>query len=472
MILAERDRPVYCTQCGSIVNAGARFCGVCGAPVVSPSAQDAAPTREIPAQAYAPPPASSNSRTLPLVLGLASVLIVLIGIGAIVGFALVGGNNDPKTPQASANEPAPADNPQANEQEQNNQSPEASQPPTDQELAVGDSVEVEGVEATLNGVRILPNTDFDQPIENPDNRFLATDLTFENVSEEAISISSLLELVLKNEEGYSASQTFHSQQRELAEGEISPGQKASGEIVYEVPPESRGLQLDYKPFARGGTYTWAIGDPQGIATAPQPEATPETTSSPEPTTVAPPASDTEIAEAAEDYYQAVDREDWAYTYANLDAATRALYPEDEWYLKNQYFADTEGLELSTVDVVVEGSTSDPEVGTTVYRTFKDGTSIDRYTLFVQEEGVWKHRFTEEENAIFEPGVPYEEFISEGSASATSDDSAGSESSASAVADGDVNCDEVSQELAQAILEANEDDPNDLDGDDDGTACNG
>ncbi|MBA2510537.1 MAG: DUF4352 domain-containing protein [Rubrobacteraceae bacterium] len=361
-------------------------------------------------QAYAPPPASnsSNSRALPLILGLAAVLIVLIGIGAIVGFALVGGNNDTETPQASANEPAPADNPQASGQEQNNQSTEASRPPTEQELAVGDSVEVEGVEATLNGVRILPTTDFDQPLENPDNRFLAADLTFENVSDEAISISSLLELVLKNEAGYSASQTFHSQQRELAEGEISPGQKASGEIVYEVPPESRGLQLDYKPFARGGTYTWTIGDPQGIATAPQPE---ETTSSPEPTVIAPPAaSDTEVAEAAKDYYQAVDREDWAYTYANLDASTRTLYPEDEWYLKNQYFADTEDLELSTIDVVVEGSTSDPEVGVNVYRTFTGGSSIDRYTLFVEEDGAWKHRFTGEENAIFQPGVPYDNFV--------------------------------------------------------------
>jgi hypothetical protein len=106
----------------------------------------------------------------------------------------------------------------------------------------------------------------------------------------------------------------------------------------------------------------------------------------------------------------VDREDWAYTYANLDASTRALYPEDEWYLKNQFFADTEGLELATIDVVVEGSTSDPEVGVTVYRTFEDGTSIERYTLFVQEDGIWKHRFTAEENAIFQPGVPYEDFV--------------------------------------------------------------
>jgi hypothetical protein len=178
---------------------------------------------------------------------------------------------------------------------------------------VGDSVEVEGIEATLNEVRILATTDLDQPIQNPDNRLLAADLTFENVSEGTVSVSSLLEFVLKNEEGYSASQTVHTQQRELAESEIGPGQKASGEIVYEVPPESRGLQLDHKPFARGGTYTWAIDDLQDVA-APRPREpappAPEVTSpAPEPTSSAPPASETEVAEAAEDYYQAVDRED-------------------------------------------------------------------------------------------------------------------------------------------------------------------
>ncbi len=415
--MAEGDRPVYCTRCGGIVNAGARFCGACGAPVSS-AARDAAPTQEMPARSYAPPPAPNGSpnRALPLILGLAAVLLVLAGIGAIVGLALTGGEGTP-TPNSSANEPPPAKADGPTEQDRD-EDPEASEPQTEREFGVGDSVEVGGVEATLNGVRILPTTDFDQPIENPDNRFLAADLTFENVSEAAVSVSSLLEFVLKNEEGYSASQTIHTQQRELAEGEIGPGQKASGEIAYEVPPESRGLQLDYRPFARGGTYTWAIGALQDIETAPEPEeATPpppepeETdTPAPEPTSSAPPASETEVAEAAEDYYQAVDREDWAYTYANLDAATQALYPEDEWYRKNQYFADTEGLELSTIDVVVENSTSDSEVGVTVYRTFKDGTSIDRYTLFVREAGVWKHRFTAEENAIFQPGVPYEEFV--------------------------------------------------------------
>jgi len=296
----------------------------------------------MPTPSYAPPCASGsgNSRALPLILGLAAVLLVLIGIGAIVGFALVSG--DTRAPQSSANELAPTEGREPTQQEEA-KSAETSQPPTEQELGVGDSVEVEGIEATLNEVRVLPDTDLDRPVQNPDNRFLAADVTFENGSEGAVSVSSLLEFVLKNEEGYFASQAVHTQQRELAEGEVAPGEKASGEIVYEVPPESRGLQLDYRPFARGGTYTWAIGDLQDVATVPRPQEprppTPEATSpAPEPTSSAPPASGAEVAEAATDYYQAVDRQDWAYTYANLDASTQALYTEDEWYLKNQFFS--------------------------------------------------------------------------------------------------------------------------------------
>ena len=403
---------MYCTRCGSIVDAGASFCGACGARVSS-AAPHAAPTQQLPTPSDGPSRAPGGNRTLTLVLGLAAVLLVLAGIGAIVGLALVG--NDTNAPRASANEPAPANDPEPTGPGEG--STKASQPAEEQELEVGDSVEAGGVEATLNGVRVLPTTDGDRPVENPDNRFFAADLTFENVSEGDVSVSSLVEFVLKNGEGYSASQTFHSGQKELAEGEIGPGQKASGEIVYEVPPGSRGLQLDYRPFARGDTYTWVIGDLQNVAVAPQPEGPAPPT--PEPTTVAPVPSESEVAEAAEEYYLAVDREDWGYTYANLDAATRTLYPEDEWYLKNQYFADTEGLELATIDVVVETPTTDPAVGVTVFRTFEDGTSIDRSTLFVQEDGAWRHRLTAEENTIFQPGVPYEEFVAASSASAGS-----------------------------------------------------
>ena len=72
-----------------------------------------------------------------------------------------------------------------------------------------------------------------------------------------------------------------------------------------------------------------------------------------------------------------------------------------------------------MDVVIEGSAEGSRGRQTVYRTFEDGTSIERYTLFVQEpsfrnpvqeDGIWKRRFAAEENAIFQPGVPYEDLV--------------------------------------------------------------
>jgi hypothetical protein len=348
-----------------------------------------------------------------MVAGLGVLLVLVLGIVTIVGLTLL--RDEPETGSATESpqqQGAPAEL-GGSGGESTEDGANASQPAEDERLGVGDSVEAEGVRATLNDVRVLPTTDFDRPIESPDNLFLATDLTFENVSDEPLAISSLLEFVLKNEEGYSASQTIHTQQRQLAEGEITPGEKMSGEIVYEVPPGSEGLQLDYRPFLRGDTHTWYIGDADALpqAEAPQTEA-PEAGSasaSPVPDQV-PAGSETEVIEAAEDYYQAVDQENWAYTYDNLDSKTKALFTEEEWYLKNQWFADNEGLELATINVVVNGSPSDPEVSVTVYRTFKDGTSITRDTLFVSEDGEWKHRFTHEEVEIFMPGVPYEAFV--------------------------------------------------------------
>lgn len=337
-----------------------------------------------------------------MIVGLAVIVVLLLGGGTIVGLTLLRSGSE----TGSASEPRQA----ASQRETPAEQARASQPAEEEKLGVGDSVEAGGVRATLNGVRVLPTTDFDRPIESPDNQFLATDLTFENVSDEPLSISSLLEFALKNEDGYSASQSMHTQQRRLAEGEMTPGQKMSGEIVYEVPPDSRGLQLDYRPFLQGDTHTWYIGDAKTLPRAKAPQTETAQTASPSASAQAPAGSETELIEAVEDYYQAVDQENWAYTYDNLDSQTRSMFTQAEWYAKNQWYADNEGLELAAINVVINGSASDPIVSVSVYRTFKDGTSITRETYFVSEGGVWKHRFSEEEIEIFMPGVPYEQFV--------------------------------------------------------------
>jgi tRNA A-37 threonylcarbamoyl transferase component Bud32 len=116
----------------------------------------------------------------------------------------------------------------------------------------------------------------------------------------------------------------------------------------------------------------------------------------------------EVRAAAEDYYEAVDREDWAYTYDNLDSRTQQMFTEVEWSQKNQWFADNEGLELSSLDVDVDLSSSETIANVTV--DSKDGTSLVRDTYFVSEDGSWKHRFSQEETALFMPDASYEEFV--------------------------------------------------------------
>ena len=390
--MAERNRPVYCTQCGSIVQPGDNFCGVCGTRVTS-EAQDAAPTQEIPTQVYPPPnvPAPRTTKALAVVLGIGALVVAVLAVGAIVGLNLLGS----ETAEQGGGDPAPAAT--TSEGEETTQVARQ-QDQESQTLGVGDSVEARGIRTTLNTVRTLPTTDLDQPLESPDNLFVATDLTFENTSDKTVAVTSLLEFVLKDEDGYSASQTTHSEQRELAEGDIAPGDKSSEEIVYEVPPESKGLQLDYNPFLTGEIYTWQIGDASQIPGAEQTPSAEEN------------QTEADLVEAVEDYYEAVDREDWAYTYQNLDSQTRAMFDKEEWYLKNQWFADIEALELATMDVTINGSPSDPMVGVSVYRIFKDGTVIDRDTLFVFEDGVWKHRFGEEEIELFMPEASFEAFV--------------------------------------------------------------
>ena len=121
------------------------------------------------------------------------------------------------------------------------------------------------------------------------------------------------------------------------------------------------------------------------------------------------AAGEEVTAAVEDYYEAVDRGAWSYTYDRLDARARELFTEREWYQKNQWFADNEGLELSYISVEATLS-SGTLANVKVDRTFSDGTFLTRNTFFVYEDRAWKHRLSGEEVDTFMPGASFEEFV--------------------------------------------------------------
>src|SRR5215207_4275718 len=121
------------------------------------------------------------------------------------------------------------------------------------------------------------------------------------------------------------------------------------------------------------------------------------------------ASQASLHQAVEDYYEAVDREDWDYTYDNLDSQSRQRFTREEWKKKNQWVADNEQLELSSLEIDTRMAHSSTAADVTVYRTFKDGSSLVRDTYFIYEDDSWKHRLTEEELALFMAGTSVEDF---------------------------------------------------------------
>lgn len=141
----------------------------------------------------------------------------------------------------------------------------------------------------------------------------------------------------------------------------------------------------------------------------------ETTSQPEEQTIQEPSIDEDQTEAAllaavENYYRAIDREDWSYTYDNLDSVSKAPVTEQEWVLKNQWLADQDDLELATIDMEAFMEPGGEEAQLTVERVFTDGSSFSEGTVFVFEDGKWVQHLTQDENDILMPDATYEEFV--------------------------------------------------------------
>jgi hypothetical protein len=129
--------------------------------------------------------------------------------------------------------------------------------------------------------------------------------------------------------------------------------------------------------------------------------------------------------------------------------------------------------------------TDARVSLTIYAA--DGNIYTRTTYFVQEAGVWKHVLTEEERAIFDQCLS-------STASAASDNASvgtvrdssntknrpsitkiteyGSDNPASTqYSSGDLDCDDFATPAqAQEVFDQDPSDPNNLDGDGDGLAC--
>jgi hypothetical protein len=112
-----------------------------------------------------------------------------------------------------------------------------------------------------------------------------------------------------------------------------------------------------------------------------------------------PAVEPQVRVAAEAYYQAVEAEDWGYTYDHLDSETQSAYARDEWFAINEWGATNSPATFTVQNVDMDDSSPRTLANVTVVLTLEDGSTSIRNTFFVYEDGSWKHRFSAEEYEI-------------------------------------------------------------------------
>jgi hypothetical protein len=104
--VANEEHLVYCGNCGSIVQTGDVFCGVCGTRI-PPEAQEVVLTQEMPMQISSPPSIPSRRRNRKLTSGVmvgALLFLLLVGAGALAltgfgsGADLLGGVGEAPAP--------------------------------------------------------------------------------------------------------------------------------------------------------------------------------------------------------------------------------------------------------------------------------------------------------------------------------------------------------------------------------------
>jgi len=156
---------------------------------------------------------------------------------------------------------------EANEQSNDTDDDTAAEPETEEEkpeddiqnLAVGDSVNFDGLIITLNEARIEPGGEWDEPSEE---QFIVVNLTAENTTDEEETVSSIMNIELKDEESYSYNTTMLMEgTKGQFDGSIEPGGSLRGEIPFDVPV-SGSYELHFSNPFQSGKAIWKISADQ------------------------------------------------------------------------------------------------------------------------------------------------------------------------------------------------------------------
>jgi hypothetical protein len=108
------------------------------------------------------------------------------------------------------------------------------------------------------------------------------------------------------------------------------------------------------------------------------------------------SAEDQVLEAAQDYYAAAAAGNYTYTYDALTSYDRSRFTEEEWVAANTAL----GSDEASYDIYSTELVDDTTATVALTITAADGSTDDRTTLFVYEDGDWKHELTQREYDLF------------------------------------------------------------------------
>ena len=122
---------------------------------------------------------------------------------------------------------------------------------------IGDVIQIGSLILTVNGVTNPPGDQFNQP--STGKKFVVVDLTIENKGTTSISVSSLLQMSLKDSTGQKYDVDLMASVASggsTPDGEIVVGDKLRGQVGFQVPTDATGLMFvfDADIFAAGKIF--------------------------------------------------------------------------------------------------------------------------------------------------------------------------------------------------------------------------
>ena len=117
------------------------------------------------------------------------------------------------------------------------------------QYSIGETVEVEGILITLNGVRVLEGDEFMKPEDGEE--WIALDFTFENTTDKAEYIAGIFEISLRDSEGRDKDINIWGDVQGSLDGDLLSNDKLRGEKAFTVKSEDEELTALYKSTFSG-----------------------------------------------------------------------------------------------------------------------------------------------------------------------------------------------------------------------------